>query len=486
MKKAFLLIIMLLLVAIVYLVITTFSVNDLQPRYDSSSGQPVGKYSLAQEHLGEALTYRTISHKPEMLDTSAFAGFLTFLSENYPLTFENVIDTFGTSTVLIKISGTQTELKPALFMGHMDVVPVPSNTLSQWNKPPFKAQIQNDSLYGRGTLDDKLGVIGLLEATEHLLSSGRKVNRSFYLAFGQDEEIGGNLGALSVANYFYDNQLPLEFVMDEGGILAENIVPGIEGRVALIGIAEKGYTSFKISVRYPGGHSSMPEAENAITLLSSAIERVQENPLPARFTSPILGFMDHLGPHLPFVQRMAFAHPNIFGGLIESAYDKTSAGRALIHTTIAPTIFRGGIKDNIIPNYAEATFNFRILPGTSIDEIESYLRTTIQDERIEITKEENFNLPEGTADYSNSHFENIGKSIRETYPNTYITPYLTVGATDGRHFSKVTPNVYRFLPVPLKSEDTKRLHGINERIYLNDINLACQCYERILIRSCFD
>lgn len=486
MKKAFLIFFTAILIVVGYILITTLLVKDLQSKYNPASASEVGQYPYAQKNLARALTFPTISHKPEMLDTSAFAGFLQFLSETYPLTFQNAIDTFGTHSLLIKIEGTDLALKPALFMGHMDVVPVPSNTLSQWKKPPFEALSLKDSLYGRGTLDDKLGVIGLLESTEHLLSSGRRNKRTYYLAFGQDEEIGGNLGALSIANYFSENQLPLEFVMDEGGILAENIVPGIKGRVALIGIAEKGYASFKLSVRYPGGHSSMPEVENSITILSSALEKIQKKPMPAEFTSPILGFMDHLGPHLPFLQRMAFAHPKLFGAIIESAYDKSSAGRALIHTTIAPTIFRGGIKDNIIPNYAEITLNFRILPGTSIESIEAYLQNTISDERIEITKEENFNLPEGVADYSNQHFIKLGKAIRETYPNTFITPYLTVGATDGRHFSTITPNIYRFLPVPLKAEDTKRLHGINERIYLKDINLACQCYERILISSCFE
>lgn len=482
MKKFFLFLLLVVLAAVAYILGVTYTQPQWQVQYKSENSISVGDYPNAVTHLSEALTHPTVSHAVEMLDTVAFDGLLKFMRREYPNTYSHVIDTFGTHSLLIYIQGTNPDLKPALFMGHMDVVPAPSP--HEWVSPPFDGKIVNDSLYGRGTLDDKLGVFGLLEAAEHL--SSETPNRSHYFVFGQDEEIGGTLGAKAIAMHLEEKGIDFEFVLDEGGVLGNDLIPGIEGNVALIGIAEKGYLSVNLSTRYPGGHSSMPELENAITIIADAIAALQENPLPAEFSDPISGFMAHLGPELPFTQRMAFANPGLFQSIIEGVYDQSASGRALIHTTMAPTIMRGGIKDNIIPSQAQATLNFRILPGVTTEELVAYVEETIDDPRITVSTEADFELSEGVSDYTHHSFVEIGRAITETYPGTLITPYLTVGATDGRHFNRVSDNVFRFLPVPLGKVDVKRLHGRNERIWTQDIIHACQCYERIIRRTCYE
>mgnify|MGYP001061662527 CR=1 FL=1 len=481
MKKVLLVVFFALIIGVVYILATTYTQPQWQKLYHSETTTETGDYAQSVAHLSKALTHPTVSHAVEMLDTNAFDGLLHHMSATYPKTFAHVVDTFGTHSLLFFIEGSNLALKPALFMGHMDVVPAVSP--QQWASPPFEGKIIKDSLYGRGTLDDKLGVFGLLEAFEHLADQQPK--RSLYLAFGQDEEIGGSIGAKAIAQYLESEKIEFEFVLDEGGVLGQDLIPGIEGNVALIGIAEKGFLSVNLSTRYPGGHSSMPELENAITIIADAITALQAHPLPAEFSEPIKGFMAHLGPELPFTQRMAFAHPSIFGSIIEGVYDQSASGRSLIHTTMAPTIFRGGIKDNIIPNQAQATLNFRILPGVTKEDLVEYVEKTINDPRITITTEDDFALAEGIADYSHSSFIEIGQAISETYPGTLITPYLTVGATDGRHFTQVSKNVYRFLPVPLGARDLKRLHGRNERIWTQDVARACQCYERILVKTSY-
>ncbi len=482
MKKALLFLFIVLLAGIAYIVATTYSQPQWQKLYVAENNIEAGEYPQAVENLSTALTHPTVSHAVEMLDTAAFDGLLKYMRATYPNTYANVVDTFGTHSLLIYIEGSDPQLMPALFMGHMDVVPAPSP--HEWIVPPFEGKIVNDSLYGRGTLDDKLGVFGLLEAAERL--SSEKPQRSHYFVFGQDEEIGGTLGAKAISQYFLDKGIEFEFVMDEGGVLGNDLIPGIEGNVALIGIAEKGYLSVNLSTRYPGGHSSMPELENSITIIADAITALQANPLPAEFSKPISGFMAHLGPELPFTQRMAFAHPGIFKSIIEGVYNESASGRSLIHTTMAPTIMRGGIKDNIIPSQAQATLNFRILPGVTKEDLVAYVEQTINDPRITISTEDDFELSEGVSDYNHHSFVKIGRAITETYPGTLITPYLTVGATDGRHFHKVSDNVFRFLPVPLGATDVKRLHGRNERIWTQDVVHACQCYERIIRRTCYE
>lgn len=171
-------------------------------------------------------------------------------------------------SMLYKIQGKSSELKPYLLAAHFDVVPVDNQ---DWKRPAFEPYIESNFMYGRGTLDDKSSMIAQLEAVRVYLRKNGQPTRTIYLAYGHDEEINGNEGAQYIARHL--NNTKLEYVLDEGTVVVEDLFSSMMDKtVALIGIADKGYLTVKFSLNTTGGHSSMPETDNSlIFILSEAI-----------------------------------------------------------------------------------------------------------------------------------------------------------------------------------------------------------------------
>lgn len=265
--------------------------------------------------------------------------------------------------------------------------------------------------------------------------------------------------------------------------LTQDIVPGLEAPVALIGIAEKGYVSYELSIQYPGGHSSMPEADNAITLLSKALLKIHQHPFPARITEPTKHFLNGIGSGLPWYKKMIFANQWLFSRLISRELEKTSTGNACLRTTISPTIFKSGVKENLVPTEAKAIINFRILPGETSESVGTYIKEILMDSLIKIKSTGIINEPSPVSDVHSSAYQNIEKSILQVFPGAMVFPSLVLGATDSKHYVNISKDVYRFLPVNLGPEDLQRVHGINERIATRDFTKCIEFYYSLVKNS---
>lgn len=479
-KKLSLLIVFALVLLVVYVLFTTFSAKSRQIKVASAENPVLAADIL--KNFSEAIQIQTVS--PEDLkdfDSIQFVKFNGFLNRTYPmadsLLEHEIINDFSH---LYYWQGSDASLEPIILMGHLDVVPVIDDNRSYWNQDPFAGVIVNDTLWGRGTMDDKVGVLGILESVEALLEIGYQPKRSMYLAFGHDEEIGGVNGAEAIAAQLESLGVKAAFILDEGGIISSGMVPGIEKDVALIGIAEKGSVSIQLSIEIEGGHSSMPGKETAIDVLSAAIHKLKSNPFPASISPPIEGFLEYLGPEMSFVNRMAFANAGLFEKMIVGVYEGSSSGNALVRTTTSPTIFNSGVKDNIIPLTAKATVNFRIITGSSIAEVKERIRTVINDDRIDID-EGNFNTePSKVSSYEAPGFTMLHKTIAEVYPEALVSPYMVVAATDARHFGQLSDQIYRFLPTRINSSNVKSIHGLNERIAVADYETAVFFYTQLI------
>jgi len=436
-------------------------------------------------HFTQALRIKTISpENTKDFDSLAFYQFNEFLGSTYPLT-DSLLDKkrFSHFSHLYKWEGTQPELKPIILMAHLDVVPVIEENRTDWKHSPFGGKIVNDTIWGRGTIDDKIGVIGLLEATEALLGKGFQPKRTLYLSFGHDEEIGGLKGAKAIVKHLKDQGVEAEYVLDEGGTISQNIIPGITKDVALIGIAEKGYVSLELSVKKEGGHSSMPEKESAIDILSAAVVKVKNNPFPAKLAGPTAGFIEYLGPEMEGINRFIFANRWLFESVITGVYEKTASGNALVRTTTAPTIFNAGVKDNIIPQNAKATINFRILPGESSTIVMERVEKLIDDPRIKIEKGRMQSEPSRVSQTDAFGFLQLQHTIAEVYPEALTAPFLVIAGTDAKHFEPLATNIYRFSPMIINPANIKSFHGLNERIAVKDFKKAVQFYHRLIENS---
>ena len=441
--------------------------------------------TAAVARLAHALKIPTVSRDSGVTDAPSFDALRQQLEKDFPLVFSRLsVETVNRHALLFTWTGKNTAKLPILLMAHTDVVPV--RDPKSWQKPPFGGVIDQGYIWGRGSLDDKSSVIGILEATELLLHQGFVPERTIYLAFGHDEEVGGKRGAQAISTLLNRRGVRLSFVLDEGGVIVEGIVPGVTAPVALIGIAEKGYLTLRLEVETPGGHSSMPPAQTAIGILAAALTRIESNPLPPQ-TDHARRFFGEVGPAMPFSRKVLFANLWLFEPLLVRILSATPSLNATLRTTTAITMVDGGVKENVLPQHAAATINFRVIPGDTRDSVLTHIRTVVGDPRVHVRPTGDMGTPSGIAPSSVSSTETEGfltirQTIRQTLqvPDLVVTPYLVVGATDSRFFASISNDVYRFLPIRLNSEDLARIHGKDERIEVNDYLNTIRFYYLLL------
>jgi carboxypeptidase PM20D1 len=377
--------------------------------------------------------------------------------------------------------GTDSALAPIVLMGHLDVVPVEAAVAAKWQHGPFSGDITDGFIWGRGTLDDKVSVLAVLEAVETLLVEGYTPARTVILAFGHDEEVAGG-GADSIVQRLRARGVRPAFVLDEGGAIAEGILPGVPPPVALVGIAEKGYVSVELTVEGTGGHSSMPPPETAVGVLAAAIVHLERDPFPARLAGPAAQLFDAAARTMPFLQRMAFANEWLFGPLILRQLEAKPTTNALVRTTTAPTVIEGSPKDNVLPSRARAVVNFRILPGDSVGGVIERVRRVVADPRVSVrASREMSSDPSPVSGTATLGYRGIARAAQEIVPGVVVAPWLVVGATDARHYSVITPDAYRFLPLVLRTEDLARIHGTDERVSVMGYGAAVRFMRRLVV-----
>lgn len=446
---------------------------------------PLAVSDSAVARLAESIRYRTVSFTDYTLtDTTQFDKFLVFLRQNFPLVHSRMtLEKMNNYGLLYELKGKNPALKPMLLMGHYDVVPVIQGTQRMWKRQPFAGEIADGYVYGRGTLDDKSTVMGVLEAVETLLRAGFQPNRTLLLAFGQDEETLGIRGGKAIADRLAQRKVQLEYVMDEGGTVKTDGVSGLNRPMALIGIGEKGYVSLQLTAVAEGGHSSMPPQQTSIGMLADALDKLQNTPFPNRFDAGAKQLFSYIGPEMPFGQKIIFANTWLFAPLIERIMSQSNSGAATLHTTIAPTIFQAGVKDNVLPIDASATINFRILPGETVQSVIGHVKKAIDNNKIEIKPLANQSNPSPLSDTESASFNTLNKTIRSIFPDAIVSPYLVLGGTDSRHYQALCRNVYRFAPNRMNEEDTKRAHGTNERISTTDYKTMIRFYAALIRNS---
>jgi len=438
----------------------------------------------AAARLSQAITYKTVSgHDRSEFDFNQFSAFHAFLEKSFPrahaILKKQLINGYG---LLYTWKGANPDLKPILLMAHQDVVPASDDG---WEHPPFSGQIADGRIWGRGTLDDKGSLMGILEAIEYLSRDGFKPSRSIYLAFGFDEEVGGHEGAGKIAEHLRAQGLKFEYIIDEGMVATQGIAPGISGWVALVGIAEKGYISLELSAEASGGHAAQPPRQTTVGILAAAIARLQARPFPARFTGPATALFDYLGPEMPFPNKMIFANMWLFGGLVKRQLAAKPVTDASIRTTTAPTQFRGSAQDNILPMLATAMINFRILQGDTVESVIERVTKIIADPRIKIRPlAGNLFQPSPASPTSGWSFGMLNGTIREIMPDAIVAPSLVLGRTDSCYFVDLSPCCYRFVPQRVRSDELASIHGINERVSIDSYGEMISFYIRLMICSC--
>jgi len=436
----------------------------------------------ASKHLSEAIQFQTISKlKMEEADGIPFLKYHHWLEESYPKMHaalkKEVVNQYS---LLYYWHGSNTRLAPVLFASHLDVVPVDEATLPAWHADPFKGEIKEGFIWGRGALDMKNHTVAMFEAVEELIGAGFQPKRDIYFALGQDEEISGKMGAKSIADLLKRRGIHLAAVLDEGGMISQGLIPGVETAVGMVGIGEKEYVTVNLSAKGTPGHSSNPPRQTAIGILARAIALLDDNPFEPRPRLAI-SMLQSIAYLFPFSMRFVLANSWLFRSVLIKNLEKNSQTNALIRTTHAATVIRGGIKDNILPAEAHAKINFRLLPGDSQESVLQHIKAVVADDRVEAAVDTADAWgPSKVSTTDTPAYKTLELVIRQVFGEMPIAPYLLMFATDARHYQEISEQLYHFSPLMMGVEDTGRMHGIDERISEDALAGMVKFYARLL------
>ena len=434
--------------------------------------------------LAGGLRIPTVSYYDRSsMDERVFLRFHRYLRDTYPVLHGALErERVAGASLLYTWRGRRSDLRPVLLLAHQDVVPVEAGTEGDWTQPPFGGRIDGRFVWGRGAMDDKGSLFCILEAVEALVGGGFEPERTVMLAFGDDEEIGGDSGALAIADLLRSRGVELESVLDEGGAIAVEVLPNVDAPIALIGIAEKGSATVELRVDAAGGHSSTPPRHTAVGLVSRGVTALESHPMRSSIGGATELLFQYVGPELAFPYRVALANLWLFRGVLERALAREPTTDAMLRTTTAATVIQGGVKENVLPVRAWAAVNFRILPGDSVDEVMRHVRATVADERVrvELSRRPVPRNPSAISPVDSDSFRALQRTVDEVFPEAIVAPFLVLGGTDARHYGALTRNLYRFTPFVYTGDDRKRIHGSDERIAVDKLPDAVRFYMRFI------
>ncbi|HET9226762.1 MAG TPA: M20/M25/M40 family metallo-hydrolase, partial [Thermoanaerobaculia bacterium] len=217
----------------------------------------------------------------------------------------------------------------------------------------------------------------------------------------------------------------------------------------------------------------------AVGLVAAAVQKLEENPLPARIDGATRSSFEFLAPELPLSARLPLANLWLFEPLVKKQFSGEPASDARMRTTTAATMIRAGVKENVLPSEAKAWVNFRILPGDSIQSVLEHVRETVGP-GIEVAVSGIASEPAPESSSDGDSFRLLQTTISQVFPGTLAAPNLLSGGTDTKHFQKLSENVYRFIPVPITAEDLERVHGTNERVSVEGYAGAVRFYAQLV------
>jgi carboxypeptidase PM20D1 len=505
MKKFILILISILILLIIIILIKTFTYPFKKTNTNTSSGWKMIKDDSAIQRLSGGLKIPSVS-SGEMgeFNYSTFDTIKAYLKASYPLVYQNTefaeVNTYG---LVFRLKGSNPSLEPILFLSHTDVVPpgeaevkdksenvfrpddkpLPSvsEVAEDWDFGPFSGAVANGRIYGRGAIDMKGMLFSLMESLNNLIENKNVPQRDIYLAFGFDEEVGGQQGAAKIAEYFKSKNIQFDAVYDEGGLILEKgSVAGINSDIAVIGCAEKGFLSVKIKVKGLGGHASMPSMESAIGKAAVIMQRLEHNQMKPMITPLINEFFINIGGSMSFVKRMAISNQWLLKPVLLSQLTKNNSTNALVRTTTALTMMKGSDAPNVLSPEVEFVVNFRLLPGNTVKDVKAHIAAATKGFDVEIEEIDSVKEASAVSPTHTKAFKLMESAIKVIHPTAVVTPYLTVGATDAYKYQIVSKNIYRFMPIKINDAEKQSIHSTNEYLSIDNYMKMIHYFELIM------
>ncbi|HNR96230.1 MAG TPA: M20/M25/M40 family metallo-hydrolase [Anaerolineae bacterium] len=387
----------------------------------------------------------------------------------------------GRASVIARLKGDGS-LRPLLLLSHLDVVPADP---TEWDQPPFAANVVDGYMFGRGTVDTKNLTAVELALMVTLQREGVPLKRDLILAATADEEAGGEMGMNWLLEH-HSAELEAEYCINEGG--GDGVMLGGR-RFYTCQTGEKGVCWMKVTAHGTPGHASMPRADNAVVRLCAAVARAGTAKLPLRKTDTVERLVEAAAALLPAPLAEALR------GVLDPAREEEALQlmdglpqiqallRATLHDTISPTMLEAGSKANVIPGTATATLDGRIVPGQTPDaflaEVQELLGPEVKAELLQRSTGHE-------SEPGSPLFDLMAQVLREHDPGSVLAPFLVPGATDGRMLAARGVKVYGFCP--LQDEPgwpaLEMAHARNERISLANLRFSSAVLYDVVRRFC--
>lgn len=440
----------------------------------------------AAQHLSGAVRIPTISYpEDERIDWEQFARFRAYLEESYPLIHKHLTrEVPFKASVLYHWKGKNPGLLPIALLSHQDVVPVTPGTEGDWTHPPFSGHNDGEFIWGRGAIDMKNHLICVMEAVETLLEEGYVPERDVYLCFGHDEEVvaAGDSGARNLRLALEARGVTrLESTLDEGGAVLPIHVKGVieNAMLAGIGISEKGYADFEITVNHKGGHSAQPPNHSALGELAGVIRDLEGHQFKAKMLPYLSGIMDAAGRRMPYYLRVVTVNHKLLRPLLTAVMKRIPPAACMIRTTTAVTQASGSPAANVLPQKASVVANFRMMPGITTADVAQHIRRVCRNKNIDVRVLKSVEASPFSG-IDTPSYASIRDQVLAGYPGAIVTPYLVMGGTDTIYYEPICDHCYRYSPFYTDLSILLTAHATNERVPVAILGDAVRFFKRYI------
>ena len=465
-----------ILILVLVILIRTLRFKPKEVPVEAVEDIDLPREKIVQDMVDMVRCKTVSSRDSSQVDWAEFGKFRILLAERFPrIRAACKMEMIGPTGFLYHLPGRSAE-KPSVCMAHYDVVPAEEEL---WSKPAFEGIVEDDVIWGRGTLDTKGTLCGVMEALELLLAEGFVPENDLYLSFSGEEEVDGDTCSMIVSHLEKKGVKPA-IVVDEGGAVVDHTFPGVPGQCAMVGIAEKGGVNLDFTMASEGGHASTPPAHTIWGQLSKAVTRIEDNPFPYQMTKPTAEMFDTVGRHSTFLYRMIFSNLWCFSPVLDLLGKKTGGElNALMRTTVAVTRMEGSNAYNVLPPKASFGMNMRLLGEDTVESVVARLKRIIKNDKIEISVVTGTN-PSPCSETDCEEWEKLSRAIRQTWPEAIVSPYLMMACSDSRNYCAISNRVYRFSAMHLSKAERAMIHGNDERIPVETLLTTVKFYIRLL------
>ncbi len=471
---ALLLIVGLLLVAVIKTLLT-------KPNEAATAKVQLDNSERAVEYgkkLAKMIRCETVSYRGQD-DRQKFYVFHQILDDLFPEVHKTCEKQVINGSLLYKWKGSGKH-KPILLMSHQDVV----EPGTDWEHEPFGGYIdQEGKVWGRGTVDTKGSLFCIFMALEELIKSGYEPECDVYIGSSCTEEWSGD-GAPATVEYLKKQGVNPELVIDEGGMILERPMAGVNGTYAMVGVVEKGYGDVKFIAKGHGGHASAPKKNSPLVRLGQFMAYVdKKNVFKAKFSPTLLEMFKRLSPNMDFGMKLIFGNMWLFKPLLAKLIPSINAAAgAMMKTTIAFTTAKGADGLNVLPQEAYVTGNMRFIHHQPNEESIGLLTKVAKKFDIE-TEVIYQDCPCPIVDYKGPQFKLVEDVIHDIYPGIGVSPYIMTGGTDAKYYKDICDNCIRFAPLYINQQQYGSIHSNNENIYQGALPMGVDFYKEIIKRS---